>query len=181
MAGDQQVRRLFRVRMTDGKPVQTAAAMAGMSSNTARKYLDLQEVPSQLKQPGRDWRTREDPFADVWPWCKLFLEANPGIEIKALFAFLQRAHPGHFQDGQLRTFQRRVKTWRATEGPAKEVFFPQRYRVGERAQSDFTYMNGLDITIARQPFPHLVYHFVLCYSNWETGMVCRSESFEALS
>src|SRR5439155_1497749 len=28
---------------------------------------------------------------------------------------------------------------------------------------------------------HLIYHFVLTYSNWETGTVCFSESYESLS
>ena len=42
-------------------------------------------------------------------------------------------------------------------------------------------MNELRITLAGQPFDHLVYHFVLTYSNWETGTVCFSESFESLS
>jgi hypothetical protein len=42
-------------------------------------------------------------------------------------------------------------------------------------------MGGLGITIGGQPFDHLIYHFVMCYSNWETGTVCFSESFESLS
>ncbi len=42
-------------------------------------------------------------------------------------------------------------------------------------------MNALNITIARQPFDHMVYHFVLTYSNWESVTLCASESFEALS
>jgi transposase len=42
-------------------------------------------------------------------------------------------------------------------------------------------MDSLAITIARQPFDHMVYHFVLTYSNWESVSVCLSESFEALS
>jgi hypothetical protein len=42
-------------------------------------------------------------------------------------------------------------------------------------------MGQLGITISRQPFDHLVYHFVLTYSNWETGSICFSESFESLS
>jgi hypothetical protein len=37
------------------------------------------------------------------------------------------------------------------------------------------------LTIANQPFDHLLYHFVLTYSNWETGSICFSESFESLS
>jgi hypothetical protein len=42
-------------------------------------------------------------------------------------------------------------------------------------------MNTLGVTIQRQPFAHLFYHFVLTYSNWETGSICFSESFESLS
>jgi hypothetical protein len=42
-------------------------------------------------------------------------------------------------------------------------------------------MNGLSITIAQQPFEHLFYHLVLCYSNWQAGRICFSESFESLS
>jgi ribosomal protein S21 len=42
-------------------------------------------------------------------------------------------------------------------------------------------MGELAISIASQPFDHLFYHFTLTYSNWETGTVCFSESFESLS
>src|SRR5690606_38216621 len=34
---------------------------------------------------------------------------------------------------------------------------------------------------AGQSFPHMVYHFVLTYSNWETAMLCYSENFESLA
>jgi hypothetical protein len=37
------------------------------------------------------------------------------------------------------------------------------------------------VTINGQAFPHLIYHFVLTYSNWETGSICYSETFEGLS
>src|SRR5262249_59516452 len=55
------------------------------------------------------------------------------------------------------------------------------HRPGALGASDFTCMNDLNVTIAGQPFDHLVYHFVLTYSNWETGTICFSESFESLS
>src|SRR5437588_3326042 len=42
-------------------------------------------------------------------------------------------------------------------------------------------MAELGITLAGQTFDHLVYHFVLTYSNWETGTICYSESLESLS
>jgi hypothetical protein len=109
------------------------------------------------------------------------LDVNPGLQAKTIFAYLKTQHPGRFQDGQLRTLQRRVKSWRALEGPAKEVFFPQVHYPGALAQSDFTSMNSLGVTIEGAPFPHLVYHFVLTYSNWGSGTVCFSESFESLS
>ena len=42
-------------------------------------------------------------------------------------------------------------------------------------------MGELGITIGGVLFDHLIYHFVLTYSNWETGTICFSESFESLS
>jgi hypothetical protein len=98
-----------------------------------------------------------------------------------LFESLQRQHPGRFADGQLRTLQRRLKHWRATEGPGREVFFAQKHVPGRLGQSDFTHMGELEITIGGQSFPHLLYHFVLTYSNWEAASICYSESFESLS
>ena len=157
-----------------------AAIKAGMDEKTARKYRMLGKLPSELERP-HTWRTRKDPFKDAWPTIKAMLELNPGLEAKTLFEDLQRRHPGRFADGQLRTLQRRIKNWRASEGPPKEVFFTQVHTPGQLGQSDFTSMNKLGITIGGRPFDHLIYHFVLTYSNWETGTICFSESFESLS
>ena len=74
-----------------------------------------------------------------------------------------------------------VKRWRATAGPAKEVFFSQVHHPGRLCASDFTHMKSLAVTIGGQPFDHLVYHWVLTYSNWESITICFSESFESLS
>jgi hypothetical protein len=175
---DKQVRRLFTLAKTE-RNQEIAAAKAGMDAQTARKYLRLGRVPSELPQVRR-WRTRADPFAEIWEDVRQLLEVHPGLEAKALFEHLQRQYPGRFSDGQLRTLQRRVKAWRATEGPAKEVFFAQQHAPGHLSASDFTHMEELGISIQGQSFPHLIYHFVLTYSNWETGRVCFSESFESL-
>lgn len=159
-----------------------AAAKAGMDEKTARKYRDLDKLPSEIKaERRRGWRTREDPFTEIWPKIKAFLESNPGLEAKTLFEYFQRQYPGRFPDGQLRTLQRKIKTWRAKEGPAREVYFPQVHTPGRLGQSDFTHMGSLGITIGGALFDHLIYHFVLTYSNWETGTICFSESFESLS
>ena len=179
MVTDQQVRRLFKLIQTE-KNFGIAAMKAGMDEKTARKYRKQSKLPNELKGD-HAWQTRKDPFGEIWDGMKLMLEINPGLEAKTLFEDLQRRQPGRFADGQLRTLQRRVKHWRTVEGPPKEVFFSQIHKPGKLCQSDFTHMDKLDVTIRGIPFDHMIYHFVLTYSNWETGTVCFSESFESLS
>lgn len=162
------------------KTVSLAAATAGMDEKTARKYQRLGKLPSEVKAE-HTWRTRKDPYAAVWDEVRSKLGTNSGLQAKTLFADLQRRYPGRFSEGQLRTLQRRVKVWRALEGSGKEVFFAQRHDPGVLCQSDFTHMNSLEIMIAGQLFDHLLYHFMLTYSNWETGTICFSESFESLA
>src|SRR5437867_4256484 len=81
------------------------------------------------------------------------------------------------KDGQVR----RLWRWLAAAGPANEVFFSQVHLPGRLCASYITHMTCLGVTIAGQPFEHLVYHFVLTYSNWESATICFSESFESLS
>lgn len=164
--------------LNEGETLDRAAIKAGMSENTARRYRN--GAPARSARPLRTYRTRVDPFEAVWPEVEKMLEAAPGLEAKTIFARLCERPDSTFTEGQVRTLQRRIKRWRAEHGPQKEVMFPQVHRPGEYAQSDFTSMNDLGITIDGEPFDHLVYHFVLPYSQWETGMVCFSESFETL-
>jgi hypothetical protein len=117
----------------------------------------------------------------VWDAVQRQVEESPRLEAKTRFEWLQREYPGQFSDGQIRTLQRRIKLWRAIEGPAQEVYFGQRHVPGRLCASDFTHMAELGITLEGQTFEHLVYHFVLTYSNWETGTICYSESLESLS
>ncbi len=151
-----------------------------MDIKTARKYIKLKRLPSQIKVE-HNWRTREDPFDEKWLEIKELLEMNSGLEAKTIFEHMQRENPGKFQDGQLRTLQRKIKSWRATEGPPQEIYFDQIHYPGHLCESDYTDMNELHVTISGQHFKHKLYHFVLTYSNWETGMVCFSESLESLS
>jgi hypothetical protein len=179
MVTDEQVRRLRKLSNTE-KNQEIAAAKAGMDPITARRYRNLERLPSELKKE-RLWRTREDPFGEVWGAVQKQMEESPGLEAKTLFEWLQREHPGQYSDGQIRTLQRRIKLWRVTEGPAQEVYFGQVHVPGRLCASDFTHMTELGITLAGQTFEHLVYHFVMTYSNWETGTICYSESLESLS
>ena len=178
MVNDQQVKRLWQ--LAGQLSVEIAAAKSGMDPKTARKYLGDRRLPSEMRRK-HTWRTRPDPFADVWEQVQELLTVEPGLQAKTLFEHLQQAHPGRFSDGQVRTLRRRISYWRATEGPPREVFFAQEHRPGELCQSDFTHCRELGVTIDGQAFPHLIYHFVLSYSNWETGSICYSETFESLS
>lgn len=177
MVTDQQVRRLM-MELGTGTPLSTAAMRAGMSENTARRYR-MGPLPSQRTMV-RQYRTRPDPFAALWPEIEALLVQAPGLEATTIFEALRGRPDLPLAEGQLRTLQRRIRRWRATHGPEREVMFPQIHRPGEYAQSDFTAMGSLGITLNGQLFDHLFYHFVLPYSNWETGVVCCSESFEAL-
>jgi hypothetical protein len=180
MVSDQQVRRVLSLRQTEKTKV-TAADKAGMDAKTARKYARIGKLPSEVQSP-HTWRTRKDPFAAVWEALRVRLVESEGrLEAKTLFEYLQREQPGVFDDGLLRTLQRRIKQWRALDGPSREVFFPQIHRPGVLCQSDFTHMGSLEVTIGGGWFDHLIYHLVLPYSNWETGTICFSESFESLS
>ena len=179
MVTDRQVRKLFEL-LSSGKPLVRAALLCEMSEKTARRYRTLGKLPSEVKAE-HNWRTRSDPFETVWDQVEEQLRLNPGLQGKTILQWLQRDHPGKFADGQLRTLQRRIKQWRATYGPGKEVFFSQLHHPGDLCASDFTHMSNLAVTIAGQSFDHMVFHFVLTYSNWESVTVCFSESFESLS
>ncbi len=179
MVTDAQVRKLWKW-LAAGKMLALTARKTGMDEKTARKYRDAQSLPSQMKT-NRAWRTRADPFTDVWPDVQERLENEPRLRAFTLFGWLQDHYPGRFLDSQRRTFERRVRHWRGTYGPDQEVIFPQVHDPGGLGASDFTSMNAIGITIAGQRFEHMLYHFTLTYSNWESISICFSESFESLS
>lgn len=156
-----------------------AAMKANMTPKTASKYIKSGELPS-AQATERDWRTREDPFEAIWPEAESKLKEAPELQGKALFEWFCEQYPGFFQEGQLRTFQRKIRNWRATDGPSKEVYFPQVHEPGKRLSFDFTHMDALEITVRGEPFSHLLFHAVLTYSNWQWIRICHSESLLAL-
>jgi len=178
MITDRQVRKL-RMELGKGESLSSASLRSGMSENTARRHR-AGGLPSQQKKSPRRYRTRPDPFAVVWPEIEAMLAQAPGLEAVTIFEALKGRSDLSFSDGQLRTLQRKIRRWRALNGPEREIFFAQEHRPGEYAQSDFTSMNELEICLGGESFDHLFFHFVLPYSNWETGGICFSESFESL-
>lgn len=175
---DRKVRKLMEAYQKTGN-LTRSSLRADLDVKTARKYLRLGKLPSEVRE-ARYWRTRADPFEPDWGEARVMLEDAPELEAKILFEWLCERHPGKYDEGQLRTFQRRVQRWRALEGPAQEVYFPQDHKPGVRLETDFTWMTSLGVTIRGELFPHLLCHSVLAYSNWQWGSVCHSESLLAL-
>ena len=165
----------------EGKTQETAAAMAGMCVRSARKWQDG-PLPSETRQERR-WRTRPDPFDGVWEQeIEPLMQGDPKGKLKAttIIEWLEEQHPGRFSASQLRTLQRRLQDWRALNGPDQEVYFPQEHPPGREAQFDFTHGSALGVTVAGQPYPHLLFQLILSHSGWRYAEVAAGETFLAL-
>ena len=80
MTKDAQVLQLRKL-LREGKPLYLAALKVGMDTKTARKYRHTDRLPSESFTP-QSWRTREDPFQEVWPQLRDRLELNPGLQVE---------------------------------------------------------------------------------------------------
>ena len=181
MVTDRQVR-LLRKKLMQGKRQESAAAASGMSERSARRWKEG-PLPSETKKP-RTWRTRVDPFAGDWERILVpLLERDDKRELEArtLLAELQDGFPGKYEDGSLRTLQRRMRDWRAVHGPERDVMFAQEHVAGREGAFDFTNANELEVTLNGEPFEHLLFEFVLSFSGWTYTQLAYSETFEAMS
>ena len=118
----------------------TAAAKAGMSVKTARKYIMTREFPENIKKQ-RCHRTRKDPFEAHWAEIETLLKKSPELQAKTLIHYLQERYPNTYSDSHIRTLQRRIKVFRALQGKDKPVIFLQDIQPGQSSQSDWTVMN----------------------------------------
>jgi len=178
MITNQQYKRLMSEhKKTDN--VSDSAMKADVDRHTARKYIEAGKSPAEL-QARHTWRTRPDPLEEIWEEVAAMLRDAPELEAKTLFEyFLERPQSG-LEEGHLRTFFRRVRHWRATQGPDREVFFAQEQQPGQLMQLDWTYARALKVTIQGEELDHLFCHCVLPYSNWQWATRCISESFLSL-
>lgn len=162
-----------------GHSQKISAAKSGFSTRSARR-IDHQPAPSSIKT--RHWRTRKDPLKPIWESELLpILQASPGLTGLTLMEYLDEHYPGIYPMSLLRTLQRRVKFFNATQGADKPVIFRQDVPIGQLGLSDFSHPNDA-ITIAGHPFSHLLYQYRLAYSGWRhTQIVQGGESFAALS
>jgi hypothetical protein len=162
-----------------GQSQQTAAAQAAISERSGRRI----EKGERASIPGeRHWRTREDPLEAIWQKELVpLLEKEAQLTGLTLWEYLEDEHAGQFPFSVLRTLQRRVKHWKATQGPDKIVIFRQSVPAGQQGLSDFSHPNTA-VTIAGQAFTHLLYQFRLAYSGWRyVQIVLGGESYSALA
>jgi transposase len=159
---------------------ESASEKVGVSLRTARKYIKAGGRMSEAKE--WKWRqTHKDAFAEVWLELEAMLEIDSGLQSQTLMQWLIDQYPEQWNWSHLRTLQRRIQKWRALKGPDQEVMFPQRHIPGKQSQSDWTHCNQLEVKIDGQPFEHMLFHFMLPYSRWETAFISRSESFDNLT
>lgn len=162
-----------------GATQERAAVKAGISVRSGRRLENSERPKKNIK---RGWRTREDPLEAVWESVLVpLLEKEPGLTGITLWEYLDDHYPGQYPEKYLRTLQRRLKQWRATAGPAKSVMFLQSVPPGLQGLSDFTHPDS-PVTIAGQPFKHLLYQFRLAFSGWRYVHITRGgESYSALA
>jgi hypothetical protein len=162
-----------------GKSQETAAAKAAISERSGRRIEkgERQSIPEE-----RHWRTREDPFEAIWEKELVpLLEKESQLTGLTLWEYLEDEHAGKFPFSVLRTLQRRVKHWKATEGPEKVVIFRQSVPAGQQGLSDFSHPNT-EITIQGKMFTHLLYQFRFAYSGWRyVQIILGGESYSALA
>lgn len=178
---NENQRRIYMSLRNQGKSQITAAAMSGISERSGRRIENDQVVPGN--KPERHWRTRKDPFVNIWETeIVLMLLNSPELQPKTLFEYLQNKYPGEYSKSQERTFQRKVKKWKSQYGNGKDVMFMQRQVPGRMGLTDFTTLKKVTITVTGQPLSHILYHFRLAYSGWcHVKVILGGESFSALS
>ncbi|MBI5516893.1 MAG: IS21 family transposase [Deltaproteobacteria bacterium] len=167
--------------MSDGETQEAAAAAAGMSVRSARKW-QKGATPSELPRE-RGWRTRPDPFSEVWDTLLVPLlrdDEAQTLEATTLLEVLRTHHKDRFHGGHLRSLQRRIRAWRALEGPGRDVTFAQVHPPGREAAFDFTHATELGVTVGGVLLRHLFFVLVLPFSGWSWVMLAFGETFEAM-
>jgi len=175
---DRQVARYMHARQA-GHSQTKAADGADLSERTARA---LDHGGRSAGGP-RAYRTRVDPFVGVWESVIVpQLRGDGQLKAVTLMEALQRQFPGQFRDGQVRTLERRVRQWRAVEGPAQPVMFPQDHPPGWQALLDFTDCGELAVTIAGLALGHRLGHVCCPHSGWQFAhVILGGESYPALA
>lgn len=165
-------------KLQQHKTLKKAALEAGVDPKTARKYRKLK---GRCERKPREHLTRPNPFSDHWEEIVVMLKKAPELQAPTILNYLIEKYPGQYNYGQRRSLFRRLKMWRAEHYDNNKIIFRQELKPGRQSQSDWTNMNKLKVTINGKPFKHLLFHFMLPYSRFETVMICHTESFDTLT
>jgi hypothetical protein len=110
----QRALRAHEVGAGTGDTASQKADLSRFVANLSTAWRDGEVRPTHRKpctEP-RPWRTRVDPFQEVWPLIEHWLNEQPDATAKGLFQRLLNETTISFAPGQLRTLQRRVREWR---------------------------------------------------------------------
>jgi hypothetical protein len=124
--GGDSMQGTFLHQIREGQAVLAALGSGDLSHGPERQSLEefLAKLPELWREgevrpthrnassARRTWRTRKDPFDEVWPEILVWLQDDPDSTAKSLMGRLHQVYPGRFPDGQLRTLQRRIREWR---------------------------------------------------------------------
>jgi len=115
---------------TAHRPPDRSADLERFLASLATTWREGEVRPTHKRRPKleRSWRTRADPFEDIWPRILVWLEREPDCTAKELFVRLRTERSNSFTEGQLRTLQRRVKEWRTVA--ARKLVFSNGRSVG---------------------------------------------------
>jgi len=106
----------LKTQVREGASSESSQSINEFLAQLSYLWKQGEARPTHRSKPiaPRWWRTRVDPFQDVWSQVLEWLEDRPDITAKEIFVRLRLCseHPGQYTPGQLRTLQRRVHEWR---------------------------------------------------------------------
>jgi hypothetical protein len=129
---DQQVQRYMHYRQQHTQAI--AAAKAGMSERTARKFERDPKLPSQRKAP-RHWRTRPDPGRAMGRSSHR-CSANPGLPVTIFEELQDGCGAERVPDAVRRTLERVCAA--GAPGRPRPGVLPSGASAGRMGLSDFT-------------------------------------------
>jgi len=89
--------------------VETCADNTSTENTPTNRYY---RANKKKKPVVRIWRTRKDPFENVWDEIRLRLELIPEMTARDTIGWLMKKYSGQFSIGQVRPLQRRFSEWR---------------------------------------------------------------------
>lgn len=173
---------LYMSAKQQGNGQERSSARSGISVRSGRRIEHGAGGPDDRKP--RKHRTRHDPLKPVWERVLApMLNRHPSLKAVTLLEYLQETYPGQYPNSIRRTLERRIKQWRAIQGPEREVIFRQVQEPGEMGISDFSHpKESFSITIRGKHFKHILFHFRMPFSGWCFARAIEGgESFIALT